>query len=257
MIKKKWTNYFMVEKIYDFCMEMVKNKNLHPNFQGERKDEDIFLNLFQGKIAELAVLTELKLNGHLVKIKDLDLEVRKRNNWDNGDIFIKNKFGQTMYIDVKSIKGNSKNLLIETFRYYNDGSLSYDNSDGTKHKLDAYALVRVNFNKDVYKLCLTLSKEEFLKDFEIETEFIGGITNEDFWKLKKLVPRGTKCFGKNFEKIWKGQIFDKEINEDAISSQEGRTRYIQTDNYMVPFTSLFDIDTLFVEKLHIKKQIIS
>ena len=157
----------------------------------------------------------------------------------------------------KKRKWKTNYYFIETFRYSNDGSLRYQNSDGSEHKLNAYVLVRVNFNKDVYKLCLTLSKEEFLKDFEIETEFIGGITNEDFWKLKKLVSLGTKCFGENFENIWKGQIFEKETNEDAISSQKGRTRYIQTDNYMIPFTSLFDIDTLFFEKLHIKKQIIA
>ena len=247
-----WKNVEIVYRIFDFAYESVKNQNIKPDFQGARKDIDIFVNLFQGKIAELAVLLELKKEGFPVSTNQLDLTLRGRGNWDNGDIILKNKYGQDVYIDVKSIKGNSSNLLIETCRFNKDGSLSYENCDGTKHYLDAYALVRVDFSKNLFSYDFSkIEKETFFEDLEIRTTFIGSITLKDFWEKKKFVPRGTICGKNNFNRIWNGQPFEKVEDERIITAENKRTYCIQTDNYMVPFHILGNVHKVYRNSLEI------
>lgn len=248
-----WTSNKLIEHIYDFSMNMVHNEFFKPDIQGNRKELDIFINAFQGKIAEAACICIFQKYNYDISMKDLDLNIYPRGQWDIGDIILKDENKNDVYFDVKSIKENSNFLLLETSRFNEDGSLSYKNSDGSSHKLDAYCLVKVGFNKDLYKdNPLNLSKEEFLSNLSVRTTYIGSITLDDFWKYKRLVPRGIFCNGRNFTNVWNGVEPIKANNEEEIV--KNRTRYIQTDNYLINSRVLQSTVNTLSKRLHIKQK---
>lgn len=243
----------LIEKIFDFAYIMANDGLFYANFQGKRTKFDIFLNGFQGKIAEAACINILIESGFDLSFEEhFDLDIKPKGTWDKGDIIIPNEDGELKYIDVKSVKGNSEFLLIEDFRHNMDGTPKYANADGTKHILDAYSFVRVEFNKKLNFLNpFVYSKEEILEGLVITTTYMGSITRENFWRKKLIAPRGTKCYKENFMNIWKRKKFECEKDNKVINAN--RTKYLQVTNYLMHISGLNLVDTIFGRQLKIKK----
>ena len=106
----------------------------------QRKNGQIFINAFQGKLAELSVSYAIKqyAPNHADKVSKLDLEVHPENIWDDYDITFKG-----MSFGVKSTKYYGNLLLLETKDWNKKGEYIPNLSAEKKAVSDYFVLVRI------------------------------------------------------------------------------------------------------------------
>lgn len=227
--------------VYNFAKGMVGNHN--PDMIMAREDWEIFRDDIRGKLGELALRKYIRENMPNATIDtDIDYEVTPRGQWDITDLVINNN-----YINVKSIKGNARFLLVETDRYDEYGNYRYNNNDGGNVRVDSYVLVRVHIEPDVGRGDFNNrhrlnSLDRFLNNAwdarqqrevrrYIYAEVLGGISHADFWNRKSYAPRGIRCSVPNLRAITSGV----EINRlpDPVRSYDRANNILQRNNYVI------------------------
>lgn len=209
---------------YEFAQRMVGCHN--PHMIMTRKDWEIFRDDLRGKLGEIAVRKYITENIPGAQFDaDIDYSATPRGQWDNMDLVVNGK-----NISVKSVKGKSRFLMIESERYKADGSSSYKNHDGSTINIDLYVLVRVSIDPEMDYADM---KYRNIGEFKaskggrtIGYEILGWISHEDFWKRKHFAKRGQKCDYKNLIRVCEGK-------EAEHGDPKDRTGTLQQDNYII------------------------
>lgn len=237
-----------LKQCFDFAKAMRGNHN--PNMLMKRDDWEIFRDDFRGKLGEIAVYNYIKQHIPSASITcNLDFTVTGRGQWDITDLIINNQ-----YINVKSIKQNSSFLMIETLRYDQYGNYTYCNNNNDPVVVDYYTLVRVTVEPDVQKNIFSQDLQNFLSNSydaklqkavprNIYAEILGGISHNNFWKLKRLAQQGIKCDKYTLNTVCNG------YNVQPLSTQEqqklNKNNILQQHNYIVAQNNLYSLETLF------------
>lgn len=229
-----------VMKCYRFSQQMRGNHN--PNMIMQRSDWEIFRDDFRGKLGEVAVKkTILSRFSHLRINSDIDYSVTPRGQWDFTDLVVGGRF-----ISIKSIKGHSQFLLVETNRYNPDGTYKYMNGEDAPVCINAYILVRVTVEPDVKWTDMAFTSADQLKHPQpgmnriIDAEILGGITHEEFWRKKHFAPKGIECNLRNLSLIANGGAVPPPAPAGLRKNQ-----VLQQDNFLLSFSELVSLDTLF------------
>lgn len=207
---------------YDFARRMIGNHN--PNMIMEREDWEIFRDDFRGKLGEVALKNYI---AHLLPNaefnENIDFTVTPRGQWDITDLVVNNQ-----YISVKSVKGNSGFLMIEAFRFDEDGNYYYQNNNGEAVRVDIYALVRVLIEPEMTRddMAYNSINEFWNAKQRVQYEVMGGIKHEDFWERKHFAPAGICCNRETLLAVCCGE-------EVRPAGNGGRTEILQQDNYIL------------------------
>ena len=203
-----------IKRVYDFAGNMVNNHN--PNMIMDREDWEIYRDDIRGKLGELALRKYIEQNMPNATINaDIDYSITPRGQWDITDLVVNDN-----YINVKSIKGNSKFLLVETDRYDENGNYRYNNNNGENVRVDSYVLVRVVIEPDICRGDFNNrnkfnSLDRFLNNAwnareqkevnrNIYAEVLGGISHDEFLRIRSYAPRGIRCSVQNLNAITRG-----------------------------------------------------
>lgn len=194
-----------VKKVFDFAYEMSYGTGEHRN-GGElnRKNGEIFINTFQGKLAELAVYNEIyKLSNDVYKKLSIpDFNIFGLGKWDDVDISL----GDLKFA-IKSTKFYGNLLLLETKDWDRNGQY-IPNVKINKSHYDYIVLVRIaEDGTNIMRLNGLLYGNEVNREHLYELissevwfyDIPGYISNEDLVhiiKKKQIIPRGYKLNGK-------------------------------------------------------------
>ena len=162
--KKRFSTYAEIlpndkKECFNFAYGMsYANKGEHRDSRSggnlHRTKGQIFINTFQGKMAEFALYRYLK--DHQIDVNKPDTEQYKLGKWDSYDLDCQGK-----HFSVKSTKSYGNLLLLETKDWNENGEYIPNCSKGTS-KYDYTVLVR--FDPDGEKLmkqqCLLYQKEK-------------------------------------------------------------------------------------------------
>ena len=234
---------FKKGQIWD-CYEFARNmKGKHnPNLIMEREDWEIFRDDFRGKLGEVAVKNYFDENVDIsTKVGEIDFSISERGQWDQFDLKVEDKV-----LSIKSVKGKSKFLMIETSRFDKFGNYTYDNENNEKINIDYYVLVRVDINPEIDKNDLDYHNIiEFWKSKngrKVNVEILGILSHGEFWNIKHIAPKGMRCNIKNLNLA---------CNEENVDMSPGRykTENLQKDNYIINSElEMFDIEHYFTTK---------
>ncbi len=222
-----------VWECYQFARQMRGKHNR--SMIMDRDDWEIFRDDLRGKLGEIALRNYIMKNIPDANIEsNIDFSVTPLGQWDITDLIVNGK-----YINVKSVKGNSRFLLIETKRYDPDGSYAYRNNDGMPVRIDAYVLVRVTIEPEIDCMDMNYKNVEEFRNSKggrnIKAEILGGISHEEFWRKKHFAPKNMKCNYANLSAVCKGKAVE-------MIYEGSKTARLQRDNYVLDSrTELKDI----------------
>jgi hypothetical protein len=222
-----------VDKCFNFAYDMSfgaqgKHRNYRSGGQRRRRNGEIFINAFQGKIAEYAVYQFFTSNN--INVSEPDLRTFDLGTWDSCDLLINN-----YRISVKSTKFFGNLLLLET-RDWNERGEYIPNLGEDSTVYDFFILVRISpdgnrmMKEKKWLYCNYVKKEELYKI----------IVNDRVWEFD--IP-GFIC---RKDLIY---IIENEFIIPQNAWLNGRTR-MDADNYYVQAGDLRDIYDL-VKFLHI------
>lgn len=204
--KKSFSNYHKfkketIQKCFEFAWDMsfgYKGEHRDHRSGGEhhRKNGEIFINAFQGKLGECATYNLFSING--IKLDYPDFSVHELGIWDKFDFSYDGK-----NVSVKSTAYFGNLLLLETKDWNEDGKYlpndtSYDYHILTKISPDSKGVMKENnlFYSDV-------AGENFLRNIilseEWRWEITGYITKVDLKSIIKnnyILPKGSLLNGK-------------------------------------------------------------
>lgn len=131
---------FLIQSL-NFAYSMVYEEGYHRNHRSggniRRSKNEILLNAFQGKLAEVLVYSIFGDNG--IKCNEPDLNIYGEGKWDDVDIEANGKL-----LCIKSAAFFSNLLLLEAKDWDNDGNyIPNINVDGAHQKYDYFLLVRI------------------------------------------------------------------------------------------------------------------
>lgn len=193
---------YIIEEVFLFAFEMAFGTGKHRAYRSggsyNRTPTEIFLDAFQGKLAEFAVYNKLTKK----QISYPCLDVWDKGKWDVGDFIMDGK-----NVSVKSTRNYSNLLLLEENDFNQNGEY-IPNSNITPSVYDYIILVRLNFNfRDVQNLKYLLKNNyeskyslmSLVREYKICYDIPGFITISDFRKIIKekfLIPKGSILNGK-------------------------------------------------------------
>lgn len=215
---------------YEFARRMIGNHN--PDMIMGRADWEIFRDDFRGKLGEVALKNYIIRNiPNATFTGEIDYDVTPRGQWDITDLIVNDR-----YINVKSIRGGSRFLLIETKRYNADGTYCYQNNDGENVRIDMYALVKVDISEEMGPDDMNYNNvSEFWNSKggrRINTTVLGGIGHEAFWAGKHYAPRGMMCNKQNLENVCRNQNVEMATPEQ-MNDVRLKTKILQQNNFVL------------------------
>lgn len=200
-----------VSKVFDFSYDMSfgddgEHRNHRSGGQYNRRNGQIFINTFQGKLAELGIYNEFfKYNNSIYNSNHLskpDFKVYGLGAWDDADIAYKD-----IKFSVKSTKFYGNLLLLETKDWNNDAEY-IPNIESNNAHYDYLVLVRIKEDGEAlmksrdFLLKDELNKEE-LKSLIFSKEWFydipGYITNKDLKLIiqnKQIIPQNARLNGR-------------------------------------------------------------
>lgn len=252
--KKNPINIEYVLDSYHFAYNMTfgeqgEHRINRENSLDNRNIKQIFLDAFEGKLAEFCFHDSyIKFNDEK-NISPVDTECWKKNKWDKYD-FTTTKNGKTNYIGIKSSKDKAALLLLETSSWIEGGAYKYgENKQPCKY--DAIVFVRIKYNfyqKDDLPLfnllnsmsSLFLSKEddiEYKRKIEIYSQDLEKklLSKKWFYDIPGYITNKKLCFIIDNKKIiHKGYYFNKKDNDHIIKAEN---YYIQLIDLYPWFTN--------------------
>ncbi|NFS12031.1 hypothetical protein FDE77_12340 [Clostridium botulinum] len=225
-------------KIHDFKSESIKlafdfaynmsfgGKGEHRNHRSggdhKRKNGEIFINAFQGKLAEFGIFNEFHRNK--IEIEVPDLETYELGKWDKYDFEVNDK-----KIAVKSTKNYGQLLLLETKDWTSKGEYKPNLSTGNAI-YDYFILVRVSpSGEDIMK------KNKMLYSNEIDKFTLEKIITSELWAYD--IPG----FINNKELVY--AIENKFILPKL--GQLGAKTKMDAENYYIQTGDMHDINEIF------------
>lgn len=190
----------------------------------ERKNAEIFLNTFNGKLGEFAVYEYFTQQG--LNISKVDLTPAGVGVWDNGDLECAG-----LNISVKTIKSYSNLLLLETSDWDENGQYipGFSKINRTKN-VNVHILVRLRGNKDLERILKAKRKfyseltynevNELIDNFNVDIDIVGIAT-------PKLIAKAVN----NNQIIYQNEIL-------------GENTPMQADNYYLQTGELIEIERL-------------
>jgi hypothetical protein len=155
-----------VSTVFDFAYNMTfGNTGEHRNHRSggshRRKNGELFINTFQGKIAEYGIYGYFKSKG--IELAPPDMETWELGKWDDTDLVVGDK-----KINIKSTKHYGNLLLLETKDWDNQGQYLPNLESGASN-YDFFILCRLSPDgeglmrslKLMYSNSLPMSVEEF------------------------------------------------------------------------------------------------
>ena len=109
-----------------------------------RSSKEIFINAFQGKLAEVAFYEYFKDKD--LQINEPDFETYPKGQWDNFDFMINNK-----KINVKSTKHFGNLMLLEQGDWNNNAEY-IPNIGSNNHIYDLFVLLRIDSKTNKYDI---------------------------------------------------------------------------------------------------------
>lgn len=220
-----------VEKAFNFAYDMTFGKTgEHRDHRSggsvKRKNGEIFINTFQGKLAELAVYNICFKNK--IEISAPDFDVYGLGKWDDSDFKYKSK-----EISVKSTAFFGNLILLET----KDWNINAEYLPNNK-VYDFHILVRLN--PDGKKL---MTSNKLMYSNEIDKEKLQDIIVNEDWNFD--IPGYISS--KDLKEIIKNKYI---LPKSALLN--GRTA-MDAENYYVQAGDLKDINELFEELKNIKE----
>ncbi|MDR3597720.1 hypothetical protein [Clostridium sp.] len=221
--------YNILMKCFNFAYEMSfgevgKHRERRSGGDKNRKNGEIFINVFQGKLAEHGMWNEFEKRN--IKISSPDLSEYGLGEWDNFDLDV-----MGYKVAVKSTKYYGNLLLLEQKNWNSFGEYVPNISKGTSHN-DFFLLIRIG--PDGEKL---MRENKFLYK-----------NNINITELKEIII--------NEKNIWSydiaGFITHKELceiieNENIIKKDSMLNIYtkMDADNYYVQAGDMRNIEELF------------
>lgn len=163
------------ELVFEFAFGMTfgktgEHREYRTGGQTRRKNGELFINTFQGKLAEFGVHRYFNEKG--ITLKEPDLEKWGKGVWDDSDLSINNK-----KINVKSAASFSNLLLLETKDWNSKGNYIPNIDKGSSH-YDFFILTRIEPDgKGIMK------KERLFFANEVEKEVLKKIILSQKWKF--------------------------------------------------------------------------
>lgn len=241
-----------IESTFNFAYDMSfggkgKHRDHRNGGNHKRKNGEIFINTFQGKLAEFGIYNEFYTRDFQIPYPDL--ETYDLGTWDKYDFEVNNK-----KIAVKSTKPFGQLLLLETKDWTKDGR--YIPNIGTENDTYNYfILVRIKAtainnkenekniekDKDTEKNKNINNAESLMKDNKL---FYSDKVDKD--QLKKLI------FSFDWSYDIPGFITHKELvyaieNKFILpqGSTLGKSTIMDAENYYIQTGDMNDIDELF------------
>jgi len=176
-----------IKKCLFFASEMAYGKGYHKsqsfgNSNYNRSPNEIFINTFQGKLAELAVYNEL-FNLGIHPDKPPEFDIWGKGKWEDCDFTIN---GGEIKASVKSTKWFGNLLLLEKHRYNEKGEF-LETLENETLNYDYTFLVRIAGVKSP-------KPENYLETNDIEVEVTGFLSHSKFLQViaeKQIIPKGT------------------------------------------------------------------
>jgi len=190
-----------VKEAFEFAYEMSfgtggEHRNHRSGGLTQRDNSEMFINTFQGKLAEVAFYKEAVKNG--IELSKPDFEMYDLGKWDDADFEYKGD-----HISIKSAAYFSNLLLLETKDWDSKGVYIPNNKiydyhflvrispDGKKKMKDYNLLNKKNVSKEELK--------EKISSENWEYDIPGCITNEDLIsiiKSRNIIPQRAMLNGK-------------------------------------------------------------
>lgn len=214
-------NPVFIKQAFDFAYEMVYGEGFHRDRRSggqlNRTPLEIFQNTFQGKLAEMVLHKNLKLQK--IEVEEPDFSIHGKGIWDETDLKANGKF-----ICVKSAAFFSNLFLLET-KDWNSEGMYIPNYDISKTAVyDYFVLVRIK--PDI----------KFILKGVFETK-------ENLWQeIKKIIwtyDIPGCCSIKTIQHIILNQYI---IPKNALLN--GKTK-MDAENYYIQADKLFDLDRLY------------
>ncbi len=203
-----------INKVFDFAYEMAFGFGEHRDHRSggsaRRKKGQIFINTFQGKLAELAVYKEFEKHNPEAykKLSGIDFNVYGLGEWDSCDLSMEDK-----EFSVKSTKFYGHLLLLETKDWNEDGEYLPNKQVGKPCTYDYFVLVRISPDGE-----LLMKKEKLLYSNDIEKEKLKGIVESQKWEYDipgYITHDDLKYIISNKFIIQKGDLLNCKVEMDA------------------------------------------
>lgn len=228
----------------DFAKGMVGNHAT--DLIGARTDWEVFRDDIRGKLGEIAlekyVIEQLK--GCEIN-QGVDYQIMPRGQWDTTDLIVNQK-----YLNVKTIGERANYLMVECFRYDDNGNYVYRNNNGSCVRVDAYVLVKVVIKPEIDQTDFDNRNDVDFKNLfkqrgggrTIRYEVLGAIDHQEFWTIKSHAPQGMKCITNNFKKVESNDYESLEMIEDG--PDVCRNQRLQIDNFILHKQRLRSLETV-------------
>lgn len=219
-----------IEKVFNFAYEMAFGKGEHRKYRSggtkRRRNGEVFINTFQGKLAELAVHKEFKkLNPKAYKkLSEIDFEVYGLGKWDSVDLSLNDK-----KFSIKSTKFYGNLLLLEKKDWNENGEYLPNKEAELPYIYDYFVLVRISPDGE-----LLMKREKMLYSDNAERDKLKEIITSQKWEydIPGYISHGDlKYIINNGFVIQKGDLLNCKIEMDA-------------DNYYVQSGDLKDFKDL-------------
>lgn len=133
-----------IQEAFDFAWDMsFGRRGMHRDHRAggrhKRKNGEIFVNTFQGKLSEFAIYQEFTRNRLDINYPDLD--VNPLGQWDNYDFMVNNNS-----ISIKSTKSFGNLLLLECEDWDVNGRYIPNMNNNGNESYDYFILVRISSN---------------------------------------------------------------------------------------------------------------
>lgn len=221
-----------IENCFSFAYDMTfGNRGEHRNHrtggQTRRRKGEIFIDTFQGKIAEFAFYKYCKGMG--VEVSEPDMSVMGLNQWDGCDF----SFGGKQ-IAIKSTKFFGSLLLLETKDWNDNGE--YIPNLGTGHELyDFFVLVKIKPDG-----ASIMKRKRWLYSDEIKKDDLKAVICQESWQC------GISGYITNEELI---EIISNDYVLPQNSMLNGKTR-MDAENYYVQDGDMHSIEEMFCDIRH-------
>jgi len=167
----------IINKVFDFAYEMAFGEGEHRGHrsggQSKRRNSEIFINAFQGKLAELGIYNFISLHNKEMyeNLSKPDFDIYGLGQWDNADIEIND-----IKFSIKSTKNYGNLLLLET-KDWDKNAQYIPNIETGNSNYDFTVLVRVSPDGESI-----LKKEKLLYSDNIDKALLKDLICNNNWE---------------------------------------------------------------------------